>query len=429
MRIRHRLSGEILWIAIGIFISMGIVLVGTRFLTTVLSRAEYGRLVLMISLAALFDQVIGHAIGGAAMRFYSIYRLEKRLSDLRDIIFRYLLVSALACIFGAVLVNYLRWPKVDSLLFLTFAFSIALLVSGVGIRLAEGARRRRISATFRTSFELTRFCLAAIFIYFGSRSAESAMGGFMVGAGVIACLHWFYIRFRLLNDDRKIEEYVKQKQLAKSFRKYAEPLLIVGFGTWIFLMSPVWALGWFCEIDEVGGFGAINQLAFVPMLVVSGLLLTFLAPIIYEKTLDSTDKVMKSSNQLTIITLAAVLFSAVIAYFGHQPIATLLLGEHFRTNSWMFPWLIMAGGFYGVAQQFLLKLRAEMKTLKLAVFQLVFALIAVIFYSLAAKLFALEGLVYAVTTLNTLLLISAFVFTGTLQSQQEPLDINNFNNN
>lgn len=423
MRIKHWLSGEILWVAVGILISMGIVLVGTRFLTTVLSQAEYGRLVLMISLAALCDQTVGHAIGGAAMRFYSIYHLENRLSDLRDIIFRYLIASTLVCIFGAVLVNYLYWPKVVTLLLLTFAFSIALLVSGVGIRLAEGARRRQISATFRISFELTRFGLAAIFIYFGSKSAELAMGGFMVGAGIIACLHWYYIRFRLLNDDRHIEECEKRKQLVKSFRKYAKPLFIVGLGTWVFLMSPLWALGWFCEIDAVGGYGAVHQLAFVPMLVVSGLLLTFLAPIIYETTLESVDKAMKNSLRLTIVTLVTVLLAAIIAHFGHQTIATLLLGEQFRSNSWMFPWLIMAGGFYGVAQQFLLKIRAEMKTLKLAAIQLVFALIAVVLYSLAAKLYAVEGLVYAVTTLNSLLLIFAFVFTSILQKHQKPLGI------
>ncbi len=410
MRINHRISSEMLWVAVGIFISMGIVLAGTRFLTTVLSRAEYGRLVLIISLAALFDQVVGHAIGGAAMRFYSLYSLENRLGDLRNIVFTYLLGSALICIFGVALVSYLQWPTIDLLLVLAFAFSIALLISGVGIRLVEGARRRRISAAFRTSFELLRFGLAALFIYFGSVSAESALGGFMVGAGIIACIHLYYVRFRLLNNDSQISDWEKRKQFAKSFRKYAGPLLIVGFGTWVFLMSPLWALGWFCEIDEVGGYGAYHQLAFVPMLVISGLLLTYLAPIVYEKTLESADKAMEDSYRLRIVTLVSVLLAAVIAYFGQRPIATLLLGEHFRSSSWMLPWLIMAGGFYGVAQQLLLKLRAEMKTLQLAAIQLVFALIAVVFYSLMAKYFAVDGVVYAVTALNALLLILAFVY-------------------
>ncbi len=417
MRINYRISGEMLWVAVGIFISMSIVLAGTRFLTTILSRAEFGRLVLMISLAALFDQVVGHAIGGAAMRFYSIYSIENRLGDLRDIVFRYLLGSALVCILCAVLISYFQWPTINLLLVLTLAFSIALLISGVGVRLAEGARHRRISATFRTSFELVRFSLAAIFIYFGSTSAESAMGGFMVGAGFIACFHLYYARFRLLINSRQTREWDKRKQFAKSFRRYAEPLLFVGFGTWVFLMSPLWALGWLCEIDEVGVYGAYHQLAFVPMLVISGLLLTFLAPIIYDTTLESVDKAMKDSFKLTIVTMIAVFFAAVIAYIGHQHIATLLLGEHFRSHSWIFPWLILAGGFYGATQQILLKFRAQMKTLKLAVIQLLFALLAIVFYSLAARFFAVVGVVYAVTILNALLLFLAFILTGGFKKQ------------
>ena len=82
----------------------------------------------------------------------------------------------------------------------------------------------------------------------------------------------------------------------------------------------------------------------------------------------------------------------------------------------------MAGGFYGVAQQLLLKLRAEMKTLKLAAIQLAFALISVIFYSLAANYFAVDGVVYTVAALNALLLILAFVFTGVRKKNYESPD-------
>jgi len=55
MRIGHRISGEILWVAVGVVISMSVVLAGTRFLTTVLSRSKYGRVALMVSLGNLFN--------------------------------------------------------------------------------------------------------------------------------------------------------------------------------------------------------------------------------------------------------------------------------------------------------------------------------------------------------------------------------------
>ena len=70
----------------------------------------------------------------------------------------------------------------------------------------------------------------------------------------------------------------------------------------------------------------------------------------------------------------------------------------------------MAGGFYGITQQLLLKLRAEMKTIKLAVIQIAFALLALIFYSFAAKFFAVEGVVYTVAILNAMMLLFAYIF-------------------
>ena len=415
MLFAQRLRNEMLWVTMGSLVSICVVLAGTRFLTTFLSLTEYGRLALMISLAGVFDQVAGHAVGGAAMRFFSIYRSENKQGALRVIIFRCWVGSAIICALGAIVVSYIQWPTINYLYLLTFGFSIVLLISGVGVRLAEGARLRQVSATFRTSFELIRFGLAAIFIYFGSSSAEFAMGGFLLGACIIAFFHWYYVRFQLLHKNLDSGSLEKRKQLNKSFRNYALPLLFVGLGVWVFLMSPIWALRWFCDISDVGVYGAYHQLAFIPMLIISGILLTYLAPIVYEKALESSSKAMKDTFRLSAMTMVAVILAVAIAYFNHPYFAKLLMGEHFRSNSWIFPWLILAGGFYGITQQLLLKLRAEMKTLKLAAIQLTFALLALIFYSFMANLFAVVGVVYAVAILNTLLLLLTFILGGIFQ--------------
>jgi O-antigen/teichoic acid export membrane protein len=414
MPMSSRLSNEMLWVMVGTFVSMAVALAGTRFLTTYLSPAEYGRLALMISVAVLFDQVAGHAIGGAAMRFYPIYRSKGRLRDLRDIVLNSWRISAVVCIFAAILVSYVRWPMVEVLFLLTAGFALALLISGVGVRLAEGARQRRNAAVFRSVFEVMRFGLAVLLVFHGSATAEFAMGGFLAGAAIVAGLHWFYARFRLLRENTSDNGRRQLGNLTKSFRTYAMPLLVVGLGTWVFLMSPLWALGWFGKIADAGIFSAYHQLAFVPMLVISGLLLTFAAPIVYEKMLDSVETAMKGTLRLAGITLIVVIVAAVLAYFGHHLIAILLLGESFRDYSWMFPWLILAGGMYGVAQQLLLRLRAEMKTARLAVFQLGFAAAATVIYTFAVKLFSIDGVVYTVAALNAVLLILAAGLVGVL---------------
>lgn len=404
--------GEIFYVASGIFFALVIVLIGTRFLTSVLQIDEYGKLALMISLASIFDQIVGHAIGGGAMRFYSIYQLENRLGDLKSIVFICLYACLIICIILAVIVSLVQVPVSTTLALLAIAFSMSILISGVGVRLLEAARRRMISAVFRSLFELARFGMAALFILLGSVTEERAMGGFVVGAGVIAFIHIYYIHKKLLICGRDIKRQEKLTKSTESFLDYAKPLLVVGLGTWVLLMSPLWAMGWFGEISEVGIYAAYHQLAFVPMLVISGLLLTYFAPILYEKVLHSFENALKDSLRFSFITLLMVILVASIAYIAHNHIAIILLGENFRTDSWIFPWLIIAGGFYGVAQQLLLRLRAEMKTYRLAFIQFTFAVVAIISYSIAAKYFDMRGVVYMVTAVNALLLITAFISSG-----------------
>ena len=414
-----------LWVLVGSVVAMGVALAGTRFLTTFVTPAEYGRLALMVSFAVLFDQVVGHAIGGAAMRFYSIYRSEGLLGDLRRVVFRSLLQGAAACLASAALLGVAGMYPSVVLLFASTGFSIALLVSGVGVRLAEGARRRRVSATFRGVFEILRFGSAALIIVLVEADAESAMTGFLVGAGTVALVHWFYLRYRLLVGDHNSASARRRAQLMASFRKYAMPLLLVGFGTWVYLMSPLWALGWFGDITEVGKYGAYHQLAFVPMMVVSGLLLTFLAPIVYENALKSIHTAMQGALRLAMVSFVMVTFIAAFAFFEQRFLATLLLGDSFRDGSWMFPWLILAGGCYGVGHQLLLKLRTEMKVLQLAAIQLGFAAAAVAAYSLAAWQFGVEGLIVAVVLVNATLLLVSLLISGTprpLPEVDHPID-------
>lgn len=414
MLVSRRTAGEMFWVFSGTLVSMSVALAGTRFLTTVILPAEYGRLALMISVAVLVDQVVGHAIGGAAMRFYPIYRAEGRLIELRRIILRSWLFGIVGGVLALIIVSVLQQPVVHLLPLLTIGFALGLLVSGIGVRLAEGARRRGVAAAFRSAFEVVRFGLAAAFILLGSATAESAMAGFMVGALVVAAIHWYYAGFRLLGEAGQAGGLDGRNPTAMSFREYAGPLAVVGLGSWGFLMSPIWALGWLGELSEVGTFSAYYQLAFVPMLLVSGLLLTFLAPIVYETTMESIDKAMRGTYLLAAITLSGVIIVVVLATVLHHELAMLLLGEAFRADSWIFPWLIMAGGMYGVAQQLLLRLRAEMKVITLAAFQLGFAAFAAASYSFAAFHFALEGVVYAVGAVNAMLLGMSVIYGGVL---------------
>jgi O-antigen/teichoic acid export membrane protein len=112
--------------------------------------------------------------------------------------------------------------------------------------------------------------------------------------------------------------------------------------------------------------------------------------------------------------LGVTVFLFGVLFATHPVVGTLLLGEEFRSYSWLFPWLLLAGGFFAAAQQVLLKLSLDMRTDLLAKLWGVAAVVAVGSYAAGAAGWQLKGLVTAVVTVNMgVLAASLFLVYGT----------------
>jgi len=411
------LGREAFWVATGLGVSVLSMLVGTRVLTTFLTTEEYGRLALSLSLATLAVQVGATPISLTTVRFYAHWRETGRLKILFSQMGAYLSISlVLVLVASAVLAvlskRVIALPGIGIIL-LTGFFSTLLMLNRVALGLEDAARERRRRALLQSLFEITRFSFAAGLIWMlHKETAEIVLSGFLIAALLVVTPHFLslYRRYKTVwqkgNDSKLIDNKVPTATLSR----FLLPLFLSNICIWIVMMAERWALHYYGSVADVGGYTAVYQLAYMPMMLASNFLLLLTTPIIYQyvganKNTANTEKVLKATRQLAFIIVGCAFSGFVVLEFFHPFFARLLLGPNFRSYSWIFPWLFLAGGCFAASQQLLLKLSCELRTLPLAFLWGAVAAIATTSYMISARTWQLSGLVSSVVAINMLLLL------------------------
>jgi len=420
----HELTGkplfrEAFWVGFGLLSSVLALLVGTRFLTALLSTTEYGKLALAVSLATLAVQICGNPIGQTATRFYADWcgtgKLTGLILDLGKSL-GWAMGGIVFVGFTAVLAGK-RFDGFPTPYFIMTSgvFAILLVVNRVAFGLEDGARERRFRGIVQGFFELSRFSFAIGLVFLlDLKNAQTILTGF-VGAGLLTVsLHGFFLNnlFKKLTGSRKACKTTLTPSDAAGLRQFQLPLIISNGCIWVVMMAERWTLTRWGSLADVGGYTAVYQLAFVPMLFVSTFLVLLTEPVIYQQIGMNGDKESGSSALLANRYIAIFIFFMTVLFFGilffyHSLVGSFLLGAEFRSYTWMFPWLLLAGGCFAAAQQLLLKLSCEMRTGRLAGLWGMVALIAIVSYYIGATYWQLKGIVTAVVGVNGLLLLFA----------------------
>ncbi len=409
---------EAFWVGFGVMTSVMALLVGTRFLTHMMSTGEYGRLALAVSLAALAVQIFGEPIGKTAVRFYAHWQaagMPRRFLQWLDVSF----LKAAAWIFllglaGITTQSFLSRFSAMAYGMLTCVFAVFLVFNRVALALEDAARKRRFRGMMQGGFEAGRFLLAIMLIVLlAAPEAVTVLIGFVLAAALAAGGHILYFRrlFRPVRDDvvsgsnRRVHEMD-----IRSMRAFQLPLIVSNGGIWVVMMADRWTLICFGGAGDVGGYSAVYQLAFIPMLVAGNFLILFLEPILYQVTginqRNASSFQVLRVNHYAALGIAIISFiGAIVLFFGHSTLGRIFLGAEFRVYSWLFPWLILAGGSFAASQQLLLKLSCDMRTGLLAKVWGVTALVALSAYMAGAFFWQVKGVVAAVVGVNLCLLL------------------------
>lgn len=425
------ITGEAFWVGAGILFSILALLAGTRILTALLSPTEYGKLALALSVAALCVHICGIPVAQTAVRFYSAYLQAGKIQDLTTFLTRSL-SWAVGIIFfaGSALALMAQW--IDGLpdkwfVFLTTLFAGCLVVNRIALGIEDAARKRRFRAVAQSGFEVGRFAAGiGMVIVLNDSRAWPVLTGFLMAAVPLIAAHVYYFRHRLFTGTPVSRGTPAQGGTAGQLTRFQLPLIISNGCIWVVMMTERWALQKYGTLSDVGGYTAVYQLSFVPMLFISSFLIIVTEPVMYQFVgLDhGTDAETRAFSvnrfiALAILTVSALLF--IFLYFFHPQVSRFLLGPEFRHYSWLFPWLVLSGGFFATAQQLLLKLSCEMMTGRLAGLWAGVAITAILSYSAGACWWQLNGLMAAVVMVNgSLLLLSipGFSAAGLLKNKQ-----------
>jgi O-antigen/teichoic acid export membrane protein len=300
----------------------------------------------------------------------------------------------------------------------TGIFAMLLIFNRTAIALEDAARKRRFRGILQASFEALRFFFAiALVIVLALPAAETVLSGFVMAGILVVTVHGIFL-YRLFKKV-PVEKNSPGQPVARMdndvMRAFQSPLIVSSICMWLVLMAERWVLTCFGSPADVGGYAAVYQLAFVPMLLVSSFLMLLIEPVLYQ--VGGIDKKAASAgqanrmNQYAVVGIMSVtLFLSGILFLTYPLAGTLLLGGEFRSYSWLFPWLILAGGCFAAAQQVLLKLSYDMRTDLLARVWGVVAVAAMAAYAAGAAFWQLKGIVTALVGVNAGLLVFAIIF-------------------
>ena len=356
---------EAFWVGFGLITSVLALLAGTRFLTKLLSTEEYGKLALAISLATLAVQIFGEPIGKTAVRFYAHWREAGKLYGFmrnqgKSLI--YALVSiVLFCIGTLISGCFLDSFPGFYFVIITGVFTILLILNRVAFGLEDAARKRRFRGIIQGAFEALRFLFAIGLVILWAADAKTVLSGFAIASALAVIAHGVFL-YRLFCT-AQVENVGNTKMISEidmvSMTAFQFPLVFSNACIWLVMMAERWILNHAGNAGDVGGYAAVYQLAFIPMLFISNFFVLLIEPILYQvANLDRTTVTSLHPFRINryagfgILCVTLILFLMLLFYY--PTVGHFFLGSEFRPYSWIFPWLLLAGGCFAAAQQLLL---------------------------------------------------------------------------
>jgi len=398
-----RLAGEAFWVAFGMGLSTLAGFVGVRLLTGVMIPEEYGKLGLAMSLAMTLKYSMGSAFRTSASRFYSVAQAGNAFGDywalLKKISVR---VCAASLLISAILFSIFRLAgqyENSWIISLSLLTGGLIVVSGIGTGIQSGARNRRAVCWNQNLFNWGRFLFAFFLAVLFSGTAISALTGFLAAVLLMLGSQYLFVRKELFPLLEK-EPVSNHPETLSGFFSYLWPLLISGVFIWLQLFSIRWAIRLFGTLAEVGSYFAFYQIGFMPALVGSGFLVTFLNPIFFSHVGDGSDekahrKVRKINGNLSFLMLGVTGAGFVVVWVLNPWLVTVLVSQAYRPDAWMLPWLVLSGGLYAVARQFLLSIYSGMDSKKMIPVSVVGGLLALVFNFAGGWLAGVRGIIAA----------------------------------
>lgn len=406
----HRLVKEGAWIVLGQFMMVLGSLLSVRLLTEILSSDAYGELALGMTIATLVNQIILGPLAGGITRFYAPAAehndLFAFLNATKRLVFNatgMILLTILISIISLMLFARPQWIAIvtSALIFAIFS-GYSAIFSGI-----QTAARQRATVALHQGLEpLLRLIIAvALLTWLGATSAIAMIGYAFASLLILASQIFFFRRAIDIPPSKNT-----QKNWGEEIWKFSWPIGTFGVFTWLQLASDRWALQAFSSTSEVGNYAVLYQLGYYPISLISGMLMQFIVPILYQRAGDTTDmsrnrNATKLCWQLFWITLAITGLAFLIALYLHTWIFQILVAKEYSTVSYLLPWMILSGGIFAAGQTLATNLQTKLKTKEMITAKITTASFGLIINFIGAYHFKMTGVIISGLLFSVIFLV------------------------
>lgn len=404
----QRLAKEGAWIVAGQIAMVVGALVLVRVLTAYLDPGQYGELALGLTIAGLVNQVVMGGVAAGIGRFYSI-AVEKKALDAYFHGSRRLLglaTLAVALVAGTLLggmfwLGYSQWTAV------AVAALVFSVLSGYNTSLSgiQNAARQRALVAFHGGLDAwLKILLAVGVMLWLGRSSAAVVTGYALSSLLVTGSQLVFLR-------RLIRPAETRQGGGEGWERriwaYSWPFSAWGLFTWAQQASDRWALQTFASTQDVGMYAVVFQLGYVPIGLAATMAMTFLGPILYQRSGTGTDptrntQVHRIAWRITLLGLSMTILAFGFTYMLHEWVFRLLVDAQYYSVSPVLPWMVLAGGIFAAGQMLALKLMSDMKSAAMTTAKIVTATLGVALNVYGAAQFGLHGVVAALVAFSSL---------------------------
>lgn len=372
-----------------------------RVLTQYLDPQQYGQLALALTVGALINQVLMGGISAGVGRFYSVASKRNKLPIYLQAFYKIMHYSTVMAVTVSVTIILTLFWLDHSKWAVLFTFTlVASLLNGYVVvigNILQASRQRAVFALQSSIDAWMRIIMAVGMIHLLDNSVIAVVVGYGISSILVLSLQLFLLR-RLVT--HRSENSNGSKYWIRKIWLYSWPFSTWGIFTWAQQASDRWALFSFTSTHEVGIYSVLYQLGYTPIILLTGMINSFLWPILYQKL--SNDKkgshtlaVGKIINRITYSYFLMIIIFFLLTFFLHQYIFTVLVESSYHSGSYLLPWLFLAGGIYALGQIQTIRLMSEMRTVKLIAVNIVTAIIGIFSNMYGAYEFGLHGVIVA----------------------------------
>lgn len=397
----RRLSKEGFWVVLGQVIAVIGSLVGVRILTELLTPAAYGELALGMTVATLTHQTIIGPLSNGATRFYAPAQEQDDLGGYLCAVRRLVSSATAGIVFiifltvtGLLVAGQVVWvPMAVVALIFSIVSGYNSILSGI----QNAARQRSIVAIHQGAESWLRFLFAAGLVLWLGNNSTVAMVGYAVAVLPVLVSQYVFFQKIVTNGGTGLDKEVTWRE---QIWKYSWPFSVWGVFTWAQQVSDRWALGLFATTQDVGLYAVLFMLGYSPILTVTGVMTQFLAPILYQRAGDGSDRrrnanVISLGFRLTGFVLGVTAVVFFMAHLFHNQIFRVLVAREYVAVSYLLPWMLLGGGVLAAGQTIALNLMSQMRTRDIMVAKIATALLGVLSNLAGAYWFGITGIVMA----------------------------------